>query len=310
MPDNLEEKKVVSADGHSSVEAPHANAKDGKADRAADVNAPVDPVADEVDDGVTKVEKIEERVDQDFSVDSLFEGLDLSEDFKTKASMVFEAAVNEAASAKAAGVIESVEASLQEQLQTTLSESIEEMVENLDGYLDYVVKEWMKENTIAVESGIKVEMAESLMVGLKELFYEHNVQIDDTTIDVVAELEEELATAKAAANRAINERIELEEQNRHLRAVTAFETMTEGLSAVQVERFRVLSEKLDSTNVDVYVNDLATLKESFFKSKVEEIIVEDLDREGEEILAEDTAPQRVSQYDSVNAYASALKSLK
>ena len=86
--------------------------------------------------------------------------------------------------------------------------------------------------------------------------------------------------------------------------------MTEGLSAVQVERFRVLSEKLDSTNVDVYVNDLATLKESFFKSKVEEIIVEDLDREGEEILAEDTAPQRVSQYDSVNAYASALKSLK
>lgn len=316
MADNLEEKTIKSADGHSEVEgAVTPEGGDAKhSPTGADLNTKVDPTADTVKDGVTKVtknaEKVVEEFEESFDISDLFEGLDLSEDFKSKASMVFEAAVNEAATAKAAELVESVEADLQEQFETTLSESLDEIVENLDGYLDYVVKEWMDENTVAIESGIKVEMAESFMTGLKELFYEHNVQIDEETIDVVAELEEELTELKATANRAINERLELEEEVRSIRAASVFETMTEGLSIAQVERFRVLSEKLDSSDVDAYAIDLKTLKESFFKPKAETVINEDLDREGEELIVEEVAPRKNSQYDSVNRLAEALKNLK
>jgi hypothetical protein len=318
MAGNLEEKKIMSADGQSSVEAPVAP-EGGAAKHSPtgiDVKKKVDPKADKVTDGVTKVthnpEKVVEEAEDDaFDVNSIFEGMDLSEDFKSKATLVFEAAVNEAASQKAASLVEQIESDLQEQFETSLSESLDEIVENLDGYLDYVVKEWMEENKVAIESGIKVEMAESLMSGLKELFYEHNVEIDEETIDVVAGLEEELETLKATANRAINERLALEEELQSLRAAQIFETMTEGLSTGQVERLRILSEKVDNSDLETYADNLKTLKESFFKTtSTVTVMTEDLDREGEALIVEETAPRRISQYDSVNAYAAALKSLK
>lgn len=319
MAENLEEKKM-SADGQSSVEDPVAGAG-GEATQSktgADTKKKVDPAADTVADGVTKVDdknpekavKVVEELEEAVGISGLFEGLDLSEDFKAKAELVFEAAVNEAATVKAQAIVESVESNLKEQFDTALNESLDEIVENLDSYLDYVVKEWMKENEVAIESGIKVEMAESFMEGLKELFYEHNVQIDEESIDVVAELEEEVAAAKEAANRAINESIELNEELQSLRAESAFATMTEGLSQSQVERFRVLSEKLDNTDIDSYKKDLATIKESFFKKKTEMTISEDLDEVAGEILLDEAAPMKKSGDAAIDAYAAFLTNLK
>ena len=223
---------------------------------------------------------------------------------------MFEAAVNEAATVKAQAIVEAVESDLKEQFDTALNESLDEIVENLDSYLDYVVKEWMKENEVAIETGIKVEMAESFMDGLKELFYEHNVQIDEETVDVVAELEEELAAAKEAANRAINESIEINEELQTLRAERTFATMTEGLSSSQVERFRVLSEKLDNTDIVSYEKDLSTIKESFFKKKTEMTISEDLDEVAGEILLDEAAPMKKSGDAAIDAYAAFLTNLK
>lgn len=342
MADNLEEKK--SADGQSEIMDPVTGegGEPKQSSTGADTRKKVDPKADKVADGVTKqTNKPEEVVESDheddeddedddkmkkakkadhddgedemeesFDISSLFEGLDLSEGFKEKASLVFEAAVNEAASEKAKGLAESIESDLQEQFETSLTESIDEIIENLDGYLDYIVKEWMEENEVAIDAGIKVEMAESFMNGLKELFYEHNVEIDEETIDVVAELEEQLAAAEKTANKAINESIESKEEVQNLRSEKIFESMTNGLSAQQVERFRVLSEKLNKTDLDEYTADLGTLKESFFKAKKETVISEDLDREGEELVVEEEIKKPQSQYDSVNAYADALKNLK
>jgi hypothetical protein len=338
MSENLEEKKM-SADGVSFTKEP-VTPEGGAAKHSptgTDKKKKVDPTADKVADGVTKVTKNPEvavegykskmkeeddyeddeddnddddDLDEAVDVAGLFEGLDLSEDFKAKAQLVFEAAVNEAAAAKAATIAESLEEDLKEQFETSLNESLEEIVENLDSYLDYVVQEWMQENELAIESGIKVEMAESFMAGLKELFYEHNVEIDEETIDVVAELEEELEAMKEAANKAINEKIELDEELQELRAARVFETMTEGLSQAQVERFRVLSEKLDHSDLDSYKDDLATIKESFFKKKAEATITEDLDEAAGEILVEDTTPMKKSGDPSINAYANFLSSLK
>lgn len=324
MAENLEEKKM-SADGQSAVPLPVTpeGGEPKQSPTGADKKKKVDPKADTVADGTTKVTKKPEVAvetttegykkkmkEESVDIAGLFEGLDLSEDFKSKAQLVFEAAVNEAAAAKAASIAESLEEDLQEQFEASLNESLEEIVENLDSYLDYVVEEWMSENEVAVESGIKVEMAESFMEGLKELFYEHNVEIDEEAIDVVADLEEEIESLKEAANRAINEKLELDEEVQALRAARVFESMTEGLSQSQVERFRVLSEKLDHDDLDSYRDDLETIKESFFKKKTEATITEDLDEAAGELIVEETTPAKKSTDNTVNVYASFLNNLK
>ena len=326
MAENLEEKKM-SADGHSSVPTPVTpeGGEPTHSPTGADKKKKVDPTADTVTDGVTKktnkpevavegykkkMKEEEDDLEESVDIAGLFEGLDLSEDFKSKAQLVFEAAVNEAATTKASAIAESLEEDLKEQFETSLNESLEEIVENLDSYLDYVVQEWMEENEVAIESGIKVEMAESFMEGLKELFYEHNVEIDEETIDVVAGLEEELAEMKETANKAINGTIALEEELQALRADRVFATMTEGLSQSQVERFRVLSEKLDHDDLESYQDDLKTIKESFFKKSSETTITEDLDEAAGELIVEETVHVKKSTDDTVNIYASFLNNLK
>jgi hypothetical protein len=335
MAENLEEKKM-SADGHSSI--PTAVTPEGGEPKhsptGTDKKKKVDPTAGTVADGVTKKtnkpevavegykkkmkeeddyedEEDDDELEESVDIAGLFEGLGLSEDFKSKAQLVFEAAVNEAAAKKANAIAESLEEDLKEQFEISLNESLEEIVENLDSYLDYVVQEWMEENEIAIESGIKVEMAESFMEGLKELFYEHNVEIDEETIDVVAELEEELEAMKEAANKAINSSIELEEELQALRADRVFATMTEGLSQSQVERFRVLSEKLDHDDLESYQDDLKTIKESFFKkSSGTPTITEDLDEAAGELIVEEAVNVKKSTDNTVNIYASFLNNLK
>lgn len=276
--------------------------------RRADVKKTVDADADTLGAASGVKAEVKEDVDASESFDSLFEGLDLSEDFKGKLSLVFEAAVNEAATVKANEIAESLEEEFSARLEESVNEAMEEIVENLDNYLDYIVSEWMEENAVAIESGIKVQMAESFMEGLKELFYEHNVEIDDETIDVVADLEEEIASLKEEVNKAINANIELSEAVEALQADKIFEELSEGLTTSQKERFRVLSEKLDVSDLDSYSSDLSTLKESFFKSKAPVITESAVDDEENEIMLEETAPKKVSAYDSVNAIVAALNS--
>ena len=260
--------------------------------------------------------KVDVEVTESF--DALFEGLNLSEAFKGKVSLVFEAAVNEAVTAKTSTIAEQLEEEFKTKLEEATEASsarlaeevenaVEGIVENLDAYLDYVVEEWMSENKIAIEAGIKVEMAESLMNSLKTAFYEHNIEIDEDTIDVVAGLEEQVDSLKAKANEAINENLDLIEEIKSLRASVAFNEISEGLTTSQTERFRVLSEKLNYEDAASYKEDLITLKESFFKSKAPMI-----KEEAEDMLIEDTSESKriVSQYDSVNALAAAISSIK
>jgi AcrR family transcriptional regulator len=282
--------------------------------KLADVKKAVDPTPNKLststpgqtmgEEAETEEEVVVEEIDITEAFASIFEGTDISEEVIGKFGTIFEAAVNEAATAKVAEITESLEEKFQQELEESVNQVMEEIVENLDNYLDYVVSEWMEENTVAIESGIKVEMAESFMEGLKELFYEHNVDIDEETIDVVSALESELEEAITEANRAINNNIALSEEVARLSAEVAFREISEGLTTSQVERLRVLSEKLDVANLDTYVSDLATLKESFFKSKP--VITESVSEESEELIVEETKPARASQFDSVNAIASFL----
>jgi|TARA_B110000858_G_C17790787_1_gene469803 hypothetical protein len=275
--------------------------------KKADVNKKVDPTADKVaaapmqaeESEVDSDEIVEEVIEVAESIATIFEGMDLSEEFTAKATMVFEAAVNEAASVKAEAVIVETELALEESMQEALEESVEGMLENLDSYLDYVVEEWMTENEVAIEAGIKVEMAESLMDGLKGLFEEHNINVEEETLDVVAELEEEIETLKANANKAIVENVELKKARDVSTASAVFAEMTEGLTLVEQERFKVLSEKLAFDDVDSYKSDLETLKESFFK-KAKPLVEEAAEEEA--LITEDTeVKQPLSEHSTINA---------
>lgn len=263
--------------------------------------APV-PTAEEVE--------TEEEVVVEASVASIFEGMDLSEEFKSKITLVFEAAVNEQVTEK----VETIREELQEKLETELSEAVEtrmtEIVENVDKYLDYVVDQWMEENKIAIEAGIKVEMAESLMNGLKDLFTEHNIEVDEETFDVVSGLEQQVSELEEKGNELVKENIELTRTIASLQAAGVFEEMTEGLSENQKERFKVLSEKLDVEDLEGYAENLRVIKESFFsEGKVAAPKVEDIE-EDEIILEEQEVKKPASDYSSINALVEAFNTRK
>jgi len=322
-------EKFVSDDGYSTV----ADAVDGAGGpikaRKGDVKKAVNPTADKVAGEVggpkhtdarktvttSESEEVEgetvaeEVVEIDESVAALFEGEELSEDFKKKASLIFTAAINEAVTTQVAEATEALKEQFDAQLTESVNEAMEEIVESLDGYLNLVVTEWMAENEIAIEAGIKVEMAESMLEGLKGLFYEHNIAIDEETIDVVGGLEEELAAAVAATNDKINENIALMSELAALKAEKVFAEVTEGLTVTQVERLRVLSEKINHDDLTTYAADLNTLKESFFKigSTEKAPLVESVAAEEEgEIITEETAPVRASVNPQISAYAAAF----
>jgi cell division protein FtsB len=253
------------------------------------------------------VEETEVITEVDPTIASIFEGVDLSDEFKNKVSVVFEAAINEQVQERSKAFEADLTEKLEAELQESLTGKVEEIVENLDKYLDYVVEEWMSENEIAIEAGIKVEMAESLMTGLKDLFEEHNVDIDDETVDVVTGLEEQVATADARANDLVNENIALAREIADMKADGVFAGMTEDLTVSQRERIAVLSEKLDRDDLESYAANLQTIKESFFAEssvKKDEVVEE-------EIITEEAAiRQPISDYSSVNALVEALNARK
>jgi len=319
-----DKNKFVADDGYSEVPQPvkpeggeNVKKKKGEVEaKKSDVKTPGQekagekvPTAEEVE-STEEVVVEEEVVEVEASIESIFEGTDLSEEFKTNIKLVFEAAVNEQVATKTESLKEELESKLEAELTEAIDTRMKDVVENVDKYLDYVVKEWMEENKIAVEAGIKVEMAESLLDGLKGLFTEHNIEVSEETFDVVESLEKQVAELEEGSNSVVNENIELKNTIASMKAVTVFESMVEGLSENQVERFKVLSEKLDVEDVDAYAENLSVIKESFFsEGKVVAPKVEDVE-EDEIILEEQEVIKPASDYNSINALVEAFNTKK
>jgi len=308
--------KFVSDDGVSSVPHPVTPAGGEVKKRLADKKTASDEVKkEEVAVESTESEKTEEVVAEEVvevqdSIAAIFQGSELSEEFKNKVKVVFDAAVNEEVSKKVQVIESELTQKLEVELQESLNTKVTEIVENLDKYLDYVVSEWMEENKVAIEAGIKVEMAESLMNGLKDLFSEHNIEVDEETLDIVTGLEEQVSALEDKANSLVNENIELNKEVASLKAGKVFEEMTESLTLTQRERLKVLSEKLDCDNLEVYKQNLQTIKESFFAevapAQTDNVVVE----EDEIVLEEQVSKKPVSDYSSINALVEALNARK
>lgn len=323
------EEKFVADDGVSSVpDAVTPEGGEGKKDKLkktttdepkgaadakkvtpdqGDAGKPV-PTAEETEVDA-EVETVEEVVVES-SIESIIEGENLSEEFKGKISLVFEAALNEEVNKRTETIREELTKSLDESLEEAVTEKLDTITENVDKYLDYVVSEWMSENEIAIESGIKVEMAESLMSGLKNLFVEHNVSVSEEAVDVVSNLEGQVSDLEGKANDLVNENIELQKEIQTFKAEQKFDELSEGLSENQVERLKVLSEKLDIEDLEAYAENLQVIKESFFSDKP---IVEnkDVQEENDEIILEEQEVTKpASDYNSINALVEAFNTKK
>jgi hypothetical protein len=274
----------------------------------ADAGKPV-PTAEETEVDA-EVETVEEVVVES-SIESIIEGENLSEEFKGKISLVFEAALNEEVNKRTETIREELTKSLDESLEEAVAEKLDTVTENVDKYLDYVVAEWMSENEIAIESGIKVEMAESLMSGLKNLFVEHNVSVSEETVDVVENLETTVSELEGKANDLVNENIELQKEIATFKSGQKFDEISEGLSVNQVERLKVLSEKLDVEDLDAYAENLSVIKESFFSDKPIVEATGNVQEESDEIILEEQEVIKpASDYTSINALVEAFNTKK
>jgi hypothetical protein len=197
------------------------------------------------------------------SVEEMFAGSDLSEDFKEKATVIFEAAVN----AKLQEEIDYLEEAFLVRLDEEVELVVRDLTEKVDTYLGYVVEQWMEENEIAIERGIRAEIAESFIDGLRDLFIEHSINLPEEETDVLADMAEALEETESALNEAINESIELHQQLEGLKAEQILESYSNGLTDTQAERLRTLAEGVEFADANEFGRKVEIIKEQYFGGK-------------------------------------------
>ena len=221
----------------------------------------------------------EEQIDIEADVQALFEGEELSEEFQNKARTIFEAAIN----AKLAEVKESVQAQYEEQLVEEVAAIKSELEERVDAYLEYVADEWMTDNEIAVESGLKSEMTDSFLTGMKSLFEEHYVSVPEDKYDVIESMVDKLDEMEGKLNEQIEKNVALNRRLAESSADVVFGEVTEGLAATQKEKLATLVENVEFESEADYREKLVTLKESYFPSNA------GAQRDNSENLSEETS---------------------
>ena len=210
----------------------------------------------------TAVEETPE-VDIEEDVNALFGGEDLSEEFKEKAKLVFETALN----SKVSEVKEALEAKYSETLEERIAEEKSALSERVDNYLEYVADEWFSENALAVEQGLKTDMTESFLTGMRSLFEEHYVTIPEEKYDVLESMVEKLDDMETKLNEQIEKNVSLNSRLGESVANGILESVSEGLASTQKEKLASLSQSVEFESEESYREKLETLRESYFSSK-------------------------------------------
>ena len=289
------------------------NAKAAKAD-----TGPSEAVSDELEDGqevvaedevaeeeivaeeeTTEEEVIEEEETYDVEADvqALLEGEELSEDFQNKARTIFEAAIRTKVSEIKEELNESYANALVEELESIKTG----LTERVDSYLEYVADEWLQENALQVEAGLKTEMTESFMEGMKSLFEEHYVSIPEEKYDVLNSMVDKLDEMENKLNEQIDRNVALNRRLAESNADGVFTAVAEGLADTQKEKLATLAENVEFESEADYREKLETLKESYFPSKTSapKNTSENLSEEvsTDEVISEEVAPRMQAYLD-------------
>ena len=243
--------------------------------------------------------KEEKEIDVKEHVDALVAGDDsLSEEFKQKAATVFEAAIK----SKVKDIAEEIEADYNKKFEEETSKAKDELVEKVDSYLAYVVEEWMKENELALERGIKGEIAEDFISGLKKLFEDHYIDVPDEKYNVLEDQASKIEELNKKLNESIEKNVELSKENGKYVRQSIIDEASKELAETQKEKFNKLAEEIDYKNEEDFRGKVSTIKESYFGKK---------DSSGEiDDVAADSNPLNEDLSNAMAAYSAAISKTK
>ena len=263
-----------------------------------DVKNKEDKIVDAEDDDNSEDDEDEEddEKNESFSVDQIFDGEDLSEEFKNKVATLIEAVIASRVAKERKQLEEEFELATTELVQKTLTESEElkeGLVEKIDGYLDYVVEQWMENNELALERGIRGELFESFMTGMKNLFEEHHVNVSDDQLDVIQEMRSEMEELTNRLNEMTEQNVELKQVFKEVERQSQIAEAVEGLSDLDAEKFKTLAEELVFDDGETFARKLEVVRENFSqKTETKKLNEGILDTEAE-IITEETKPATV-----------------
>jgi len=300
-----EDEEVVKESLTAILEASHGDKDDDDdededdekdMDEAVKKEAPEDD-EDEDDDEDEKEESKKESYDMSDDIDALVGGEDLSEEFRNKAKVVFEAAV----SAKVSEIKEELESQKRDEVVEASNEIKEELVNKVDSFLGYVAEEWVKDNELAIERGLKSELTENFIQGLKALFEDHYVEVPDDKLDVVDELASKIEEVESKLNEEVSKNIDLTSERDELVRNKVVNEVSKDLTESEVEKLTKLIEDLDAD--DEFESNVQTIKESYFsdeKSKLQ------LDEEVVSDSEQNTSTEEKILDPSMAAYSAAI----
>ena len=220
------------------------------------------------DDEKEKMMKEKKQAKMKEDIDAIFSGESLSEEFKSSAKAIFEAAIF--------AKVEEAKTALEEEYSTKLEEEVNSINENLvtkvDEYLEYVVTEWMEDNKLAIEKGIKAELAEDFMIGLKNLFTEHYVDIPEDKVNVVEEFAEQVETLESELDKAVTEVANLNAQISIYKKEHIINDVSEGLSEVQSAKLKSLAEGIEFISEQDYKEKLLLTKKKYFDESTQDTV--------------------------------------
>jgi hypothetical protein len=249
-------EEEIDEDDEVISEEEHEDEEDKKKSKKGD-----DEDEDEEDD---EDAEMKEEFDIEEDVNALLEGEELSEEFQEKARIIFESALR----SKVNEIRESLEVQYEERLVEEVQAIAEQLEDRVDSYLEYVSEEWVNENSLAIETGLKEELTESFLGGLKQLFEEHYVEIPEEKYDVLENMVEKLDDMETKLNEQIEKNIQLNKRLSESVADRIFDDISEGLATTQKEKLASLAESVEFESETEYREKLETLKESYFPSRV------------------------------------------
>ena len=309
-PKNAEAASVAAADkaGDATGTAPKRSAPGGASDNTKMQSMYKDEMqklhasyhsgmAESVeDDDAEAVREVENNIDFSDDLNALVESeATLSAEFKHKAATIFEAAIN----SKLSEEIDRIE----DQYKTELSEEIEQtkadLVEKVDNYLNYVVEGWMKENELAIQNGLRTEIAENFMNNLKGLFTESYIEVPESKVDLVDDLSDQVAELEEQLNKQTEQSMDQALELEYLKRESVIREAAKGLAETQVEKLVDLSENVDFEDEESFKNKIETLKENYFKTKTQSV--------SEDEVEEDNNAQPAETSSSMNVYLDAIR---
>ena len=240
---------------------------------------------------VKKLSKEELEINVKEDIDAMMGNEELSEEFKTKAATIFEAAVSAKVIEEVNNRIGVFEENYKKELKEAKEEHQNTMSEKVDGYLNYVVEEWMKENELAVEKGIRSELVEDFMTGLKNLFTEHYIDIPEEKVDLVDDLFEKVEELEQKLDESINDNVEVKKQLAEYKKEETLREVSEGLADTEKEKLKTLSDGVDFEDDEQYKEKIEVIKENYFppatesqpQTITEEVVNNDSDEEEEKV---------------------------